>query len=142
MKELSDKEFEYSLFMPMFGAIGPFLIWPIEFFLPYPYIFEEIYKAIFVYLLMSLPGFKIKIKLAVIFALLFAISETVFYFFNILVEGEYQTAFLRLAMTAPMHILTTLIILLSSLKDKRFIVGGILMAGIIHYLYNEVIRLF
>ncbi|KKU27764.1 MAG: hypothetical protein UX42_C0024G0020 [Microgenomates group bacterium GW2011_GWC1_46_20] len=34
-----------SNLLPLFAAIAPFLIWPIEFVLPYPHIIEELVKA-------------------------------------------------------------------------------------------------
>ena len=42
----------YQTLFPFLALIGPFFIWPIEQILPYPYLVEELFKALAI---LSLP---------------------------------------------------------------------------------------
>lgn len=125
-----------SLLAPLFSLILPFILWPIEQVLPYPYIIEEIAKGSLVYLILGNPRKASRIKMAIAVGALYAFSESVLYLFNIFAVGSLSTLFQRLAITVPLHIITTLVILFPALKDKRLIVVGVILAGIIHYLFN------
>jgi hypothetical protein len=121
---------------PLFSLILPFILWPIEQALPYPYIIEEIAKGSLTYWVLKNPRRASRIKAAIAIGALYAFSESVLYIFNIFAVGNLSTLFQRLAITIPLHIITTLVILLPALKDKRLIVVGVILAGIIHYLFN------
>ncbi len=125
---------------PLLALIAPFVVWPIELILPYPYIIEELAKAILVFTLLNLPERLTKIKLAILIGILFAFSESVLYLFNIQLVGNIQTYFIRLLVTIPLHVVTTLIILLPALKNKKFIIVGVLFASLIHYFFNLYIQ--
>lgn len=121
---------------PLFALIAPFVVWPIELILPYPHIIEELAKAVLVFTLLDLPDRLEKIKLAILIGVLFAFSESVLYLFNIQLVGNIQTYFVRLLVTVPLHVITTLIILLPSLKNKKLIIVGVILASLVHYLFN------
>jgi len=118
----------------------PYLIWPIELFLPYPFIIEEIAKAILVLILLRLEeDKKTGIYVALGMGACFAFTESVFYIFNIALVGNISTYLLRLALTIPLHSVTTLIIFLTATinkERKRYIVAGVVIAGVIHYIFN------
>jgi RsiW-degrading membrane proteinase PrsW (M82 family) len=128
------------LLTPLLALIAPFVVWPIELILPYPHIIEELAKAILVFTLLNLPERLTKIKLAILIGVLFAFSESVLYLFNIQLVGSIQTYFVRLLVTIPLHVITTLIILLPALKNKKLIIVGVLFASLVHYLFNFYIQ--
>jgi len=128
------------LLTPLLALIAPFVVWPIELILPYPHIIEELAKAVLVFTLLNLPERLEKIKLAILIGVLFAFSESVLYLFNIQLVGSMRTYFVRLLVTIPLHVITTLIILLPALKNKKLIIVGVLLAFLVHYLFNLYIQ--
>ena len=120
----------------LFGAILPFILWPIEYFLPFPYLIEEAAKGVFAYLIIRMVERPLQWRIAALFGLLFALSESVFYIFNILLVGTSITYFERLALTIPLHAGTMVLILLFGQKKREFIPIGVLIAVIIHYYFN------
>ena len=124
---------------PLFALIAPFIVWPIEFLLPYPYVVEEIVKGFLVYLLLDVKETSTKIKTAIAVGVLFSFSETVLYLFNFFAVGYLPFFFKRLLYTVPLHVITVLVILFPALKDKRLIVVGVILSGVLHFLYNKFI---
>ena len=127
-----------GLLVPLFAAITPFILWPIEIILPYPYIVEEISKAILIFFLLKLPN-REKILGTIMIGFLFSFSETVLYLFNVFSVGSLQTLFLRFIFTTPMHIVTSLIILSSALINKNLIILGVIIAALVHYIFNLIV---
>lgn len=111
-----------NLLLPLFAAIAPFVVWPIELILPYPHLIEEIVKAVLVWC--GHP----KATTAVLIGAVFAFSEAVFYLFN------SPSALSRLVYTIPLHSSTFLILALSR---RRFFPLGLAAAILIHWLYNK-----
>ena len=124
------------MLIPLFATIAPFVIWPIEIFFPYPHIVEELLKALLIFFLLKEPRTTQKITGTILIGFLFAFTENVLYMFNILSSGNPQALVLRFLLTLPMHVLTSLIILGPALIDKRLIFVGVLIAALIHYLFN------
>lgn len=124
------------MLISLFASIAPFLIWPIELIFPYPYIVEELAKGIFVFFILKSSGNKTRIRLAILAGLFFAFSESVLYMSNILLVGTVWTFIERLLLTIPLHIITTLLILFSSMRKKGFLGLGIVAAMLLHYLFN------
>lgn len=125
------------MILVLVGAILPFVLWPVEIILPYPFLVEEIAKAILVFfIILSTPKLKDKINFTILAGLLFSISESVMYLFNIYQVGSVETLFIRLILTIPLHIGTMLLILLFGLKRKALIPIGLIIASIIHYYFN------
>lgn len=125
------------MLVPLFAAIAPFLVWPIELLLPYPYVIEELAKLLLViFILNENVNSTIKIRLAILAGLFFALSESALYMFNIQLVGTLSTLLQRLALTLPLHGITTLIILFSGIKSRAFLIIGITIAMILHYTFN------
>lgn len=121
--------------IPLFAVITPFILWPIEILAPYPYIIEEIAMT-----LLLLPVLKenrtAQVKTAIIIGVLFSVSEAVLYLFNIFLVGDIQTFFVRILVTAPLHVLTPIIILLPTFINKRLLMVGFILAVVVHYFFN------
>ena len=128
-----------SFLVPLVAAITPFIIWPIELFLPYPYIIEEIAKGILVFFVINLPDKSTQLKLVLTSAVLFTLSETVLYILNISLVGNLSTLPTRFILTVLLHSLTMLIILISSFKHKWLMPTGVAAAMLIHYFYNLIV---
>ena len=111
-----------SNFLPLFAAITPFVVWPIELILPYPHFVEEILKAILVW------WGKPNAKTALLAGAVFALSEAIFYLFN------SPSALSRLIYTIPLHAATFLIL---SISHRRFFPLGLTVAILLHWLYNK-----
>lgn len=114
----------------LYSLVGPFLVWPVEFLFPYPYIVEELFKVFVVWF-----GPK-DYKVYLLGGFLFAFTETVFYTMN---TGFSLT---RLFATSLLHSLTFLVIYWFASKNKGFIVVGLIFAMLIHFLYNLYIPLY
>lgn len=123
------------MIVPLLAAIAPFFLWPIEYFIPFPVILEELAKAGLVLFIIR-SGSKNPVRDGIIAGLLFAFSETVLYFVNILPTGMGSTILIRIATTTPLHIITLLIILIPSLKNLKLMPLGIAMAAALHFLFN------
>lgn len=110
-----------SNLLPLFAVAAPFLAWPVELLLPYPYLVEELLKAALVY--WGRP----RLHTALLSGTLFAFSEAVFYLFN------SPLAFSRLAFTIPLHAGTFALLAFSR---RRLFPLGLLTAILIHWVYN------
>lgn len=127
----------------IFGFILPFLLWPIEYFLPYPHIVEELakYGSLLWIKYAEFAGktiFSKKTVLAtIVFALFFSLTETVLYLLNYFALGDFSLIFNRLAIVTPMHILTTLVIFSSLDKGKGYQFFAVILAVIVHYVFNN-----
>ena len=122
--------------LPLFASIVPFLLWPIELLLPFPYIIEEVAKSTLIFPLLKLSNNTAKIKLTILIGVIFAVSEAVLYLFNIYLVGDIKTFALRLIITVPLHVLTSLSILAPALLNRRLIVLGLISAIVLHYIFN------
>lgn len=131
-----------DLLVPLFSLIAPFLIWPVEIFLPYPFFVEEIVKAFLILLVLkNKDNSTNKLYSAILVGALFSFSETVLYIFNIYTYGGLSTFFERILVTMPMHIVTAVIIYFCALKDRRLIILGVMIAALVHYLFNQYVIL-
>lgn len=128
------------MIIPLLAAIAPFILWPIEYLFPYPYLVEELTKAFLVFLILKSPGIKKQVLKTILVGAIFAFSESVLYLFNILATGSTQIIAQRLVTTTPLHILTALVIYLPSAKSKKLMPVGVVFAVIIHYLFNLYIQ--
>jgi RsiW-degrading membrane proteinase PrsW (M82 family) len=123
--------------IPLYAVILPFIVWPIEIFLPYPYLIEEIAKGILIYFIsQNKIKYSKRVFLALSVGILFTLSESILYLFNIYYSRNLSLFFERLLFTGILHTLTSFVIFFSIRKQKYFLVLGILIAIIIHYLYN------
>ncbi len=119
------------------SLILPILLIVIVKFTGYSEIVEEIAKAFVVlFLILKLRNNKTKILEAILFGFLFGLSENFFYLNQIIQLGDMNVFLQRFIWTIPMHIITILIITLSGMTKKWFIIFGLLFAIIIHILFN------
>ncbi|OGM17961.1 hypothetical protein A2V61_00290 [Candidatus Woesebacteria bacterium RBG_19FT_COMBO_47_8] len=125
-----------SLLAPLFSLFLPFLVWPVEYFFPYPFIVEEIAKGVLIYFVATSREKIDKIKMVAAIGVLFAFSETVLYLFNIYLVGNISTLLQRLMLTTSLHVITSLIIYLPAIRNKKYIVLGVVLAGVLHYFFN------
>ena len=122
----------------LFSLFAPFVLWPIEVALPYPHILEELAKLLILLPLVdSKFGAKEKLFIGGLAGVAFALTESVFYLYNIFLVGSFMTYILRLALTIPFHSLTYLVILVPALFNKKLVVIGFLAAVVLHYFFNK-----
>jgi RsiW-degrading membrane proteinase PrsW (M82 family) len=119
------------------AVAAPFLLWPAEIILPYPHFLEEILKLALVWLILQKTGPALKkIRLGLIVAVFFTLSES-FLYFLIIFQIDQPTLFLRrLLLTLPLHALSLLLMLFPGLKKKELALIGFLFAVCLHYGYN------
>lgn len=109
--------------------------------LPYPVILEESFKAVLVLYLVCGPEKNLqKIKAAIMLGAIIGFSENLFYLASSL-DYSLQLFWQRTLITLPMHILTTVIILLSALKHQYLIVFGWGAGILIHFVFNNQISI-
>lgn len=125
--------------IPLFAAITPFVLWPIELILPYPHVLEEAAKTLLLLAVLNSTNRIYQIKMAVIIGLLFAFSESVLYLFNIYLAGDITTLLVRFAFTIPLHLITTLTILVPAMINRKLIIVGLIIAVFVHYFFNQLI---
>jgi hypothetical protein len=123
-------------YLVLLALFGPFLVWPVEHFLPYPYIIEELFKVFVV--LQGGKGYKGYITAGVLFAL----TETVLYTINVNTTGTLGFMITRFISTSLLHTITFLIIYWFGSKSKKLIVVGFIFSALIHFLYNKYIPAF
>lgn len=131
-----------KLLLPIAALILPFVIWPIEIFLPYPYLIEEIAKGILIFsVLKEIKNPVEGVRISLILGMLFALSESVLYIFNIQLVGDLSTFLLRLAVTIPFHAFTSVVIFIFAYSKKiTLALFGITIAVVLHFLFNSLIR--
>lgn len=122
---------------------APLLLLPVEKLLPYPYVIEELLKLIIVSLIyQSAKDKKVELsKWVIIAAMLFAVSESIFYLVNIFALGNFSLFPQRLLLTGTLH-LGTFLILYRVIRENYFwLAGGITASILIHYFYNLTLSL-
>lgn len=122
----------------IFGLILPFLLIIVVRFTGYSEIIEEVAKAIMVFtLIMTLPSLRERLLFGILFGFLFGLSENMFYLRNIFELGDFNIFLKRFIWTLPMHIITVLILALSASAKKWLILFGLILAIILHILFNN-----
>lgn len=125
------------LLLPLYSAVLPFLLWPFEYFFPYPHLIEEAAKGVLLWFLVrSELTNKQKIMMAVVVGFVFGFSESNLYLFNVFMRGALRIYLMRLAIVTPMHILTSMAIVLPSLISRKLMWIGLGVAILIHSGYN------
>lgn len=109
---------------------SPLLLMPIEYFLPYPHIVEELTKMLIVRMT------KGTLLTTVIAGVLFSVSESMFYLMNILEVGDISRFPLRLITVGSMHTITFCIHFIGRKGGKIGILLAFGVTVMIHYWYN------
>ena len=117
--------------------IVPIILMPIEKIAPYPFVFEEILKAVLVLLILNFSKHQKQLVLIIAITFLFALSENIFYSTNFITNGILYNFWQRFILTTTLHILTALIIFIPSQKKIELITPVTILAMIIHYFYNQ-----
>ena len=137
--EKTNRQILIAISLFFLALVGPLLLIPLEKFLPYPYIIEEIAKLLLVLLVLQLTGKIFQLKLAIFIAFLFAFSESFFYLTNF-IEAENLTGFIqRFFLAGILHIFTILVILIPSQKKGILILPAAGIAMLAHYLFNQIV---
>ena len=123
------------LLLPLIAAFTPFLLYPIELLLPYPYLIEEVAILILILPLLK-ESTSTQVKMAIVIGILFTFSESVLYTFNMAAVGTPATLILRIATTGILHVATPLLMILGYHLFKRGIIVGFIFAVIVHYIFN------
>ncbi len=125
------------------GIALPLLLIPIIKITGFSEVVEEIAKAtITLFLILKLPGRKTKIFAGIGFGFLFGLSENIFYLNNIFRFGDFGVFGQRFLWTVPMHVITVLVMVLTGLQKKRFLIFGLAGAIILHLLFNNAVAEF
>jgi hypothetical protein len=129
----------------IFGLFLPFLLWPIEYLLPFPHLIEELAKY-FCLLWLKNAQFAKKaivsksgVIATILFALFFSLTESVMYLLNFFALGNLELLSDRLGYTSLMHTVTTLIIFVSLDKKRIYQLLAVIAAMIVHFIFNSLI---
>lgn len=123
------------------ALILPLILIPFEKLAPYPYVIEEIVKATLIYIILKNSDRQNQLKLSLVAAFLFALSENIFYSTNFITNGILYSFWQRTILTTGLHLFTTVIIFLPSQRKLKLIVPATLVAMVIHYFYNQLVLL-
>lgn len=130
------------LLLPLIAVFTPFILYPIELILPYPYIIEEIAILLLILPLLT-EKTSTQIKMTIVIGILFTFSESVLYTFNMAAVGTPTTLVLRLTTTGTLHIATPLIMIAGyHLYKTKGIIIGFICSVTLHYIFNLVVSKF
>ena len=126
----------FIVFAFLLSLVGPLFLLPVEKIFPYPWLVEELFKLIIVWLILKSKLGKNYLVLAIFAGLLFAFSEAIFYLTNILALGNLGLFPQRLFLTSFLHSGTTLLIAVFGKKGGWWWITGFWGAVLIHGIYN------
>jgi hypothetical protein len=116
----------------IYSLFGPFLVWPVEYLFPYPFVIEEIFKLIVVQITRG------GVKSYALGGVMFALTETILYTINVNTIGSVGYMFIRFGLTSLLHGVTFVIIYYFARRKLAPI--GLTGAMVIHFLYNSLIN--
>lgn len=127
----------YRVSISIAGLVLPIILISIINFTGQSEIIEEISKVLVVlFIILRNPSWKIRLEGAMVFGLLFGLSENIFYLINFLGTENYHIFLLRFVTTIPMHIVTVLIIFIFTEIKKYFWIFGLILSVLVHFLFN------
>lgn len=124
----------------LLGLVAPFILWFVEQPFPYPYLFEELFKFYGVTMLLRRAPSVSSFTAALATGGMFALSETFFFFFQMMQVGTAQSLMGRLTLTIPMHIATAWI--MHSLGKRLGVAGsiiGLIIGMAMHFGFNAIV---
>ncbi|OGK18831.1 hypothetical protein A3D80_02925 [Candidatus Roizmanbacteria bacterium RIFCSPHIGHO2_02_FULL_40_13b] len=127
---------------PLIAAILPFILWPLEQILPYPAVVEEFAKAVTIFFSKKNEVSYNPFITGLCIGILFSISESILYLFNIVRVGNTASFILRLFLTIPLHVTSSLIIAYSFRKGRKGVILGVTASILLHHGYNLAIPQF
>lgn len=137
--EKKPDSFLIILWSLILALTSPLILIPLEKILHFPYILEEIAKALLILLVLELPNKFTQFKLTMAIGFLFAFSENMFYVRNFLTGDVYPFFWQRFPITTLLHITTCLIILIPAQINKKYIIPSTIVAMLVHYFFNLLI---
>ena len=127
--------YEVSIFV--IGLVLPIILICIIKFTGQSEIVEEIAKTLVVlFVILKASTWKLRLEGAMVFALLFGFSESMFYLANLMGPEDHHVFLLRFVTTVPMHMVTVLIIFLFAELRKYLLAVGFVLATLVHLLFN------
>lgn len=116
------------------ALVSPILLVPVEKILPYPFLIEEIFKYVLLLLINKKKNtFLIESLLVGAF---FNLTETFLYLPNAIVTGDILFLLERLLITGSMHVVTCGVMYFGIKKNKYLGFVTLVLAIIIHFLFN------
>jgi hypothetical protein len=130
-KTLLKKFYLKMAYLYLLCLFAPLPLWLIEQLLPFPFVIEELFKYVIVKFAPSQKDFRFPL----IAGILFSLSESILYLINFFQLGNFELFPYRIMLTTLLH--TTTFCLLYNFRSSRlFSIMSLLLAIIIHYLYN------
>ena len=107
------------ILVPLYSLFAPLLLWPIELYLPLPYLLEEIAKLLIVrFSVENIDNIKSVVKTYFAAGILFSLSETVLYIINYNLFGVQQYLLIRFISSGILHSFTFILIGVLGYKSK------------------------
>lgn len=128
--------------LPMAAAFLPFLVWPVEWLLPYPAVIEEVAKGILVWQILERVPDSSQRSMVLASGILFGGSEMLLYTVNAILLGSLGALVLRVLLTMPMHVLTLYLIWWLGKRGRAWLVLGIGVGMVIHGVFNAMATAF
>lgn len=105
--------------------------------LPIPWFFEELAKAVVIFwLIWPMTSRSSRLLGALIFSLVFSLSENIFYFLNFAQQSSIDQYLWRFVWPTLMHLFTVFFMLFFSWRDRRLVFLAMIITMVVHYLYN------
>ncbi|MFA6253300.1 MAG: PrsW family glutamic-type intramembrane protease [Patescibacteria group bacterium] len=129
----------YFTFLALIGLLLPLLLLFVEkILLPYPALIEEVAKGlVVVYMVLKFGQGGQRVWGALVFVLVFAMSENIFYFLNFAQQNSVSLYLWRFFWPTLMHLLTVYFMLLLAWRDRRWIIIAMIITMAIHFFYNN-----
>lgn len=145
-KKNSDDQLLVAMMLPILSMFGPFALWPLETLLGFPIVLEEMFKLFLVFLALKTTAYN-RLGRLLRLGLVFGVSESFLFLFNANMMGGLSAWSLRLWLTVPMHMLTLVPMYLGNKASLAAagrgwigLVGGFVVAVLIHYGFNWMVR--
>lgn len=140
-KILKESDKDLILLTIIFGTLLPLsliLLGKLTFL--WPVVFEEIGKGLVVYFfILKLVGQNRKMLFGFLFGIIFGLWENILYLECFVMNGDYDLWLARFLWPLPVHFSTVLLMVMSGLEKRKFIIFGLIGAMLLHYLYNTYI---
>jgi hypothetical protein len=119
------------------GITLPIVLIPVVAMTGYSPVIEELGKALVIFFAVAtIPSRRARYLVAVLFGMLFGISEN-FLYLNQLFQQHDLTAFaLRFAWTMPMHVAMSLILFTFLMRGKAYGIVGVFVSILLHQTFN------
>ena len=125
-----------NILLPLYAVAGVYLLWVLETLLRLPVAVEDVFKAVLMYVLVKNSTKKSDLTLVILIGISFSVSESLFYLFNYLGEGNLIPLLLRVITTAPMHLFTFVWLYMGIRRGSAWGLVALLASIGLHYWFN------